>query len=247
MEKLFESILKEGIRENASYLGIIRSPKLFIGDICYALNEDDYQILWGDRLRFNDGRIRNDEEDNEAIVVSTAYGDGSYRGSDGKDYDVDAGNIGVVGSNYFAKDFNEDDDSLGTLIEVPGGDAQVSVSYDNGTIRIVIKDCHGGAELYNVSINTAESDDEYDDEYDDGPWDEDEDEDEYDDNSLQESCEGMSDKWNEGYSAFYNEIDYNDYPSGLTKEEIFEWQTGWDYARQEDMDISDKYGEEDVE
>ncbi len=65
-----------------------------------------------------------------------------------------------------------------------------------------------------------------------------------DDNSLQESCEGMSDKWNEGYSAFYNEVDYDDYPPGLTKEEIFEWQTGWDYARQEDMDISDKYDAE---
>ena len=49
----------------------------------------------------------------------------------------------------------------------------------------------------------------------------------------------MSDMWEKGYKAYYDEVDYEDYPKGLTKEEIFEWQTGWDYVRREDMDISD--------
>lgn len=75
----------------------IRSEKgFYIGDICYVLGERLYHGVWGDKYGFNDGTFTDPETGLQVAVAGTAYGDGTYTGSDGTEYPVDAGNIGLV-------------------------------------------------------------------------------------------------------------------------------------------------------
>lgn len=68
--------------------------KYFIGDICYALSEHNYDKIWGDKYHNECGEFLIGKD--KFAVSQTAYGDGRYRGSDGWYYSVDAGVIGVV-------------------------------------------------------------------------------------------------------------------------------------------------------
>ena len=71
--------------------------KVFVGDICYALDRDIYHSVWGDTMDYEDGAIKN-----YAVVAGTEYGDGCYEGNE-TSYSVDAGVIGVTdidGSYY---------------------------------------------------------------------------------------------------------------------------------------------------
>ena len=143
----------------ATYKCTIKSPSLFIGDVCYALDDDIYQHVWGDKLKFKDGPIE-DGGTVYAVATRTKYGDGEYEGNDGNMYPVDAGNIGVVGSDYYGNSENTD---LGTEIEVEGGVAEVELYEEDGYITVNVN----GEDI--VTVNTANDDDDYD-EYD--PWDE---------------------------------------------------------------------------
>lgn len=66
----------------------------YIGDICHVLGDDTYYGIWMMKEKFRDGVI--EVGDHAFVVASTAYGDGSYYGSDGNEYGVDAGVIGCV-------------------------------------------------------------------------------------------------------------------------------------------------------
>ena len=86
---------------------------VFIGDICYALDDEIYHEKWGKGLNWEDGEIRTHGNGNCgpvcAVVGSTAYGDGCYKGSDGIEYGVDAGVIGVVNLAYRRRDEDHSD------------------------------------------------------------------------------------------------------------------------------------------
>ena len=74
---------------------ILTSNKgFYIGDICYVLSDEVYHDIWGTQNSYQDGRI---QVGNYAFAVDrTAYGDGFYVDSSGKEYSVDAGVIGCV-------------------------------------------------------------------------------------------------------------------------------------------------------
>ena len=67
--------------------------RYYIGDIGYVLKEDVYENIFGD-THFEPGHYKT--KDGEFLVNRTAYGDGSYPGSDNYQYGVDAGIIGIA-------------------------------------------------------------------------------------------------------------------------------------------------------
>ena len=73
--------------------------KYYIGDPCYVIDDDKWSDFC-DILFKGNGGSRNDEvtdfEGHPMFASGTAYGDGSYEGSDGVVYGVDAGLIGIV-------------------------------------------------------------------------------------------------------------------------------------------------------
>lgn len=68
--------------------------KYYIGDLCYVLNDKIYDTIYGGR-GYEDGLYMKKYSNDFFFVAGTAYGDGSYRGSDGKSFGVDAGIIGI--------------------------------------------------------------------------------------------------------------------------------------------------------
>jgi hypothetical protein len=83
--------------------------KYLIGDPCYNNIFNDYNKWMSCLLETN--FFENDLssykfEDNDVDAVSTLYGDGVYRGSDGFDYPVDAGLIGIF--EYKGQDYRKD-------------------------------------------------------------------------------------------------------------------------------------------
>lgn len=67
--------------------------KYYIGDLCYSLFESTYDEVFGGTM-YNSGLYEC--EDGFFLVDGTAYGDGAYKGSDRKEYLVDAGIIGIA-------------------------------------------------------------------------------------------------------------------------------------------------------
>ena len=134
---------------------------VFIGDICYALDDEIYQEKWGKGLNWEDGEIRIGGNGNCgpvcAVVGSTAYGDGCYKGSDGIEYAVDAGVIGVTSLTYRRRDEDHSDEhliNLGKLVDIPGGKCFVTLIDESGDFYITIEDMKHN-KIYSVSIPTG--------------------------------------------------------------------------------------------
>lgn len=134
---------------------------VFIGDICYALDDEIYQEKWGEGLKWADGEIRVHGNGNCgpvcAVVGSTAYGDGCYKGSDGIEYAVDAGNIGVTSLAYRRRDEDHSDENLihlGKLVDIPGGKCFVTLIDESGDFYISIEDTKHN-KIYSVNIPTG--------------------------------------------------------------------------------------------
>lgn len=73
--------------------------RYYIGDICYALDDDVYQKQWGDKYNWAIGthEITSNGLQGQFTVNYTAYGDGVYSdASNGNSYTVDSGTIGIV-------------------------------------------------------------------------------------------------------------------------------------------------------
>jgi hypothetical protein len=69
----------------------------YIGDLCYALGDDVYERIFGGIGGYDDGLYVNNKNPNEFFMTAgTSFGDGLYAGSDGNDYAVDAGIIGIT-------------------------------------------------------------------------------------------------------------------------------------------------------
>ena len=118
-------------------IGKIKSNKFYIGDICYVLNDDLYQNIWGGKYDFRDGVI--DFGINQVLVHGTAYGDGCYSDNKGNTYGVDAGVIGVVPEELIdwdkiEKDYGSKDKiyELGNIVTAQ----EAELIYDNGTFYI---------------------------------------------------------------------------------------------------------------
>jgi hypothetical protein len=75
--------------------------KYYVGDICYALDDKVYDRVFGGE-DYESGCYTC--EDGFFMVANTAYGDGSYKGTNGKEYAVDAGVIGIVSEKLIDHD-----------------------------------------------------------------------------------------------------------------------------------------------
>jgi hypothetical protein len=67
----------------------------YIGDICYFLKNNLYDGIFGG-YSYESGLYTRKSDGAFFMVDHTAWGDGCYNGSDGFDYGVDAGIIGIV-------------------------------------------------------------------------------------------------------------------------------------------------------
>jgi len=74
--------------------------RYYIGDICYALNDKTYDRVFGGQ-GYESGLYTCD--DGFFMVDNTAYGDGAYKGTNGKTYGVDAGIIGIISEKIIDK------------------------------------------------------------------------------------------------------------------------------------------------
>lgn len=67
----------------------------YIGDLCYVLGDDVYNTIFGGLGGYNSGLYKEKGSDKFFLVDNTAYGDGIYYATDGKEFGVDAGIIGI--------------------------------------------------------------------------------------------------------------------------------------------------------
>lgn len=144
--------------------------KVFVGDICYALDHKIYRDVWVNDMDCEEGLVGN-----YAIVADTEYGDGCY---DGKEtaYCVDAGVIGVTDIEHYldSRHSIEDLKELGSVVEIPSGKCEICFDADvDGTFYITINDLGTNKMVFNDVIYTNEEtvyddDEEYnEDDYDD--------------------------------------------------------------------------------
>lgn len=158
MKKLIES------RGEVSFSGGFLANMVYVGDLCYCLNYDVYQEAI--ELANYEGKFDSTASGMhvEGAFVSTQYGDGDYIGSDGKEYAVDAGIIGIVNITSAAATEGEDFkifSKLGRVIKLPKyGPTQYKISRDEaGTITVEIRQ---GKFKEIISIPTGNTeDDEY--------------------------------------------------------------------------------------
>lgn len=95
--------------------------KYFIGDICYALPDKIYDEIWGDKYKYEDGFY----EEYGFATHRTMFGDGSYLGSDGFSYCVDAGNLGITNITTNQRYDDAELNRLGKTVEVKDSIAMV--------------------------------------------------------------------------------------------------------------------------
>lgn len=135
--------LKES-RGEVSFSGGFAANIVYVGDLCYCLNDAVYQ----DAIELADPEGKFDSIASgmhvEGAFVSTDHGDGDYEGSDGRNYSVDAGIIGIVNITNASATEGEDFQSfskLGRVIKLPKyGPTQYEISRDSaGVITVDIK------------------------------------------------------------------------------------------------------------
>lgn len=130
---------------------------LYIGDICYALEDDVYDGVWG-KNDYESGKYET--EDGLQFAVDNTYcGDGLYESCDGEFYPVDAGVIGVVDLRLATKSSLDELKRLGKII--PEAD-MVEFFAEDGVFDITVyKD---NEEIYSTEINTRDYDEDEDEE-----------------------------------------------------------------------------------
>jgi hypothetical protein len=119
----------------------------YIGDICYALGDKVYDRVFGG-MDYESGLYIQRDTNNFFLVDNTAFGDGCYTGSDGKEYGVDAGIIGIVPESCIEKDCNGG--HLHTFTQ------HVICSFRNGIFTF-----HSGSKYLEIDTGGSEEYDDY--------------------------------------------------------------------------------------
>ena len=127
----------------------------YVGDICYQLPDEYYDGIWCEKLNCADGV--HDIAGYRVAVGSTAYGDGTYLGSDGTYYSVDAGVIGVIPHELCKDKDKKKIAALGRFVaakkcEFEAEDGKFTIHFDTGEF---------------IYLNTVEEEGEEEDYYDD--------------------------------------------------------------------------------
>jgi hypothetical protein len=97
LQRVFDKLL--GVDMNIIKVEVIVPEGSYvIGDPCYAVPDKDWDDLLLSCNYFESpiGYVKDGMQKFPVLAFSTRWGDGTYRGSDGNDYPVDAGLIGLV-------------------------------------------------------------------------------------------------------------------------------------------------------
>ena len=140
----------------------------YIGDVCYAMSDDDYDGEWHNE-DYTDFEGAHELRGHKFAIGGTAYGDGEYEDQFGHRYGVDSGTIGILPYELCENKNPYELDKLGRFVRA----TSATFTAEDGEFDIEV-----GSECYHISTNDDECDDEedyYDDEYD---CDEDEEDDE---------------------------------------------------------------------
>jgi hypothetical protein len=126
---------------------VVPQGSYVIGDPCYAVPDDDWFPLLQSCNYFEDpiGTIKDETRQFSVLAFGTKWGDGSYRGSDGNVYGVDAGLIGLVPVEI-VEDLSEHE----------------VVNFSKDTL--CVNDGSGKLKFGHITIDTDPSDEEEDDE-----------------------------------------------------------------------------------
>ena len=101
VEKIIEKVATKPVEKvddklyeySKSTTQTLPAGKYYIGDLCYAMKDEINDGIFGDNgYAYGYYRLKN----GCFLVDATAYGDGSYQGTNGFDYGVDAGIIGIA-------------------------------------------------------------------------------------------------------------------------------------------------------
>ena len=102
------------IEPRNSFVLPIHAGTYYIGDLCYVLGTDVYDTIFGSTGYQSGIYVEKTSAPNEYLgqsigknrffaVAGTAFGDGMYPASDGKEFAVDAGIIGICSQSLMAK------------------------------------------------------------------------------------------------------------------------------------------------
>lgn len=73
----------------------------YIGDLCYALDDDLYENVFGPS--YDAGLFISNLNPTHVFMMESTGGDGFFNGSDGKEYPVDSGTIGIASQAVLTK------------------------------------------------------------------------------------------------------------------------------------------------
>jgi hypothetical protein len=72
--------------------------RYFIADPCNVFDRDFYDEVWGEKLYYDEGCFKS-KSSGVGFMIHRTCGDGNFFGSDGHEYSVDSGTIGVISAS----------------------------------------------------------------------------------------------------------------------------------------------------
>lgn len=136
----------------------LKSGKYFVGDPCYVIdhNVKEQNNTWDHFCEHSFGRDAEEPFIDEVTGISiqacsTMHGDGLYPGSDGIEYAVDAGIIGVASIDHMTEEQITELKKLGRIVEFSGAPEV----YSGGSI-IYVDDRQSDGTFPKVQIETGD-------------------------------------------------------------------------------------------
>lgn len=96
---------------------MMRAGKYYVGDLCYVLNDEDWDNVCALIIKDNQ-RLEGEFELRDGrrfAIYGTTWGDGAYEDEFGKNYSVDSGTIGCILLEDITK--GEILESFGNIVE----------------------------------------------------------------------------------------------------------------------------------
>lgn len=136
--------------------------KIYVGDPCYAMSEEIYNLLLKE-LDKDDSMETYTIKGHEIFNFSTAYGDGTYEGTNGMCFSVDSGMLAAIPMELCDPDQLETLGDLGHLLNVN----ELGMSVENGVFYV-----EWNNRINYFYIDTRMEDEDEEGEYEEGWWDE---------------------------------------------------------------------------
>lgn len=133
----------------------------YIGDVCYAMSDDDYDGEWHNE-DYTDFEGAHELRGHKFAIGGTAYGDGEYEDQFGHRYGVDSGTIGILPYELCENKNPYELDKLGRFVRA----TSATFTAEDGEFDIKLNT----QQSYHISTNDYEEDEE-DDYYDDEDYD----------------------------------------------------------------------------